>query len=152
MTKDEWLTVKEKLSTPWGTAELVVDGYRLQLQVQQRSPLKFVIVPYVNGVFKGAWMLKDSEEGRRFLRPVQVALFKPTEKARLTKGLSKSAIKRNYGDSLDKTFTHHEWGWPTFGPLQRHLIANNKEIALATPVSTPCLESTSQPTPVAFHA
>lgn len=131
MTKDEWLRVKQELSNPWGAVDLLVDGYRLTLQVQQRAALKFVIVPYVNSVFKGAWMLKDSEEGKRFLRPVEVSVFKPAEKARLTKGMSKTTVKKVFGDRLDKTFAVFQWGWPTFGPLQRHLIANNKVIELA---------------------
>lgn len=130
MNKQDWQQVKEALSTPYGSAELLIDGYRLTLQVQQRSPLKFVIAPYVNGEFKGAWMRHDSEEGRRFLRPAKVPVFKPSEKKRMTKGLSKTQIKKVWGTDIDKTFTIHHWGWPTFGPLQRHLIANNKAIAL----------------------
>lgn len=130
MTKDEWLLVKSKLSHPWGSAELMVDGYRLTLQVKQTKALKFEIMPYVNGKFQGAWMTKDSEEGKRFLRPVTIAVYKPAEKARLTKGMSKKMIKTIFGDGLDKTFAVFAWGWPTFGPLQRHLIANNQVIEL----------------------
>jgi hypothetical protein len=130
MTKDEWLLVKNRLSQPWGVAELMVDGYRLTLQVRQAKALKFEIAPYVNGQFKGAWTRKDSEEGKRFLRPVTVAVYKPAEKARMTKGMSKKMIKSVFGDRLDTTFTIFAWGWPTFGPLQRHLIANNQVIGL----------------------
>ena len=133
MTKDEWLLVKQQLSNPWGSAQLLVDGFKLTLQVQQRAPLKFEIVPYVNGEFRGVWFSKDSEEGKRFLRPVQVRLYKPAELKKLTKGLSKTAVKRVFGDSLDKSFTCIEWGWPTFGPLQRHLVANNKVIQRIEP-------------------
>lgn len=141
MTKDEWLLVKQQLSTPWGTAQLLVDGYRLTLQVQQRAPLKFEIVPYVNGEFKGTWFLKDSEEGKRFLRPVEVRLYKPAQLKKLTKGFSKATIKSVFGDRLDKTTTHREWGWPTFWPLQRHLVANNKVIERIEPTDVTAVQS-----------
>ena len=130
MTKDEWLLVKNKLSHPWGSAELMVDGYKLSLRVEQAKALKYMIVPYVNGEFKGVWMRKDSEEGKRFLRHVTIAVYKPAEKARLTKGVSKKMVKEVFGDRLDATYTVIHWGWPTFGPLQRHLIANNQVIEL----------------------
>ena len=130
MTKDEWLQVKNRLSHPWGSVTLMVDGYTLMLRVEQAKALKFEIMPYVNGEFKGTWMQKDSEEGKRFLRPVTIAAHKPAEKARLVKGMSKKMIKAIFGDRLDATFTVFLWGWPTFGPLQRHLIANNQVIEL----------------------
>lgn len=130
MTKDEWLLVKNKLSYPWGSAELMVDGYRLTLQVKQTKALKFEIMPYVNGQFSGAWMRKDSEEGKRFLRPVSIAAYSPAKKAHLTKSMSKKRIKDIFGDRLDAAYTMLVWGWPTFGPLQRHLIANNQVIEL----------------------
>lgn len=129
MTKDQWLAVKAALSTPWGVVKLDVDGYELTLQVKQIKPLKFAIVPYVNGEIKGIWLTGDNEEGRRFMRPVKVAVFKPAEKKRMTKGLSKANIKKYFGD-IDKTFTVIECLWPSFDPLRRHLIANNKEIEL----------------------
>jgi hypothetical protein len=132
MTKNEWLQVEQQLSSPYGCVELNVDGYRLLLQVRQCKPLKFMIFPYVNGEFKGAWLISECEEQKRFLRPRKVPIYKPAAKKRMTDGLSKSAIKRMWGDRLDETLTTFEWGWPTFGALQRHLVANNKSIELAT--------------------
>lgn len=129
MTKEQWLAVKNALSTPWGVAKLKVDGYALTLQVSQRAPLKFSIYPYVNGVFKGEWLSGEFEEYKRFMRPVQIGVFKPAEKARLKKGLSKKLLKEMSWD-LDKTFTVFHWDWPSFDPLRRHLIANNKVIEL----------------------
>lgn len=130
MTKDEWLLVKNRLSHPWGAVTLMVDGYTLMLRVEQVKALKFSIAPYVNGEFKGIWLRGDCEEAKRFLRPVQIPVFTPSVKARLKKGLSKTAIKRVFGNRLDETLTAFHWGWPTFGPLQRHLIAHNKVIEL----------------------
>lgn len=130
MTKDEWLLVKNKLSHPWGSVTLMVDGYKLALRVEQVKALKFEIMTYVNGEFKGSWMKQGSEEGMRFLRPVKIAAYKPAQKARITKGVSKKMIKEVFGDRLDATCTVFFWGWPTFGPLQRHLIANNQVIEL----------------------
>ncbi len=134
MTKDQWLAVKNALSTPWGSVVLNVDGYKLSLYVRQIKPLKFSIIPYVNGEFKGVWLSGKCEESRRFMRPVQVAVFKPTDKRRLCKGLSKKSVKEYFGD-INKTFTCYQWDWPSFDPLRRHLVANNKLIELVEPAS-----------------
>lgn len=131
MTKDEWLLVKNKLSHPWGSAELLVDGYELVLQVQQVKTLKFTIMVFVNGVSRGAWYSGEAEEAKRFCRPVTKALYGPAMKRAATKGLSKSFIKKHCG-YLDKTYSFCELHWPTFAPLQRHLIANNKVIDLVS--------------------
>lgn len=108
MTKDEWLLVKNKLSHPWGLAELMVDGYKLSLRVERAKALKFVIAPYVSGEFKGAWLRGDCEEAKRFLRPVQVAAYTPAAKVRITKGCQ----KRPSSACLVTAWTRHS---PAFG-------------------------------------
>lgn len=130
MTKDEWLLVKNQLSHPWGSAKLRVDGYELTLQVEQIKPLKFAIMFFVNGVRKGEWMQGKAEESKRFCRPVTKALYSPAKKKAMTKGVSKANIKK-YAGWIETTYSFWELYWPTFAPLQRHLIANNKVIELA---------------------
>lgn len=134
MTKDEWLQVQDKLSHPWGSVHLTVDGYALALQVTQIKPLKYVIMVYVDGVCKGEWCKGEADEAKRFCRPVTRHLYSPARQKDILKGLSKAEIKRSREYlSLDKTFTSYDLYWPSFGPLKRHLIANNKSIELAPP-------------------
>lgn len=131
MTKDEWLQVQDKLSHPWGSVKLMVDGYALTLQVQQIKPLKYVVTVFVNGVYKGEWMNGEADEAKRFCRPVKKSVWSPAKKKAVLKGLSKAEAKRavEYLD-LNKTWTHWDVWWPSFGPLKRHLILNNKSIEI----------------------
>lgn len=127
MTKTEWDQLKVDLGHAYGHAELLVDGYRLTLSVQAVKPLKYEIIPYVNGEFKGIWARDKTEEAVRFLRPVTLHLFSPAQKKRMTKGLSKKLIKELI-PNIDKTSTYYAWGWPSFASLKAHLIKNNKSI------------------------
>ena len=135
MSKDEWLQVQNKLSQPYGTVRLTVDGYALALRVYQVKPLKYVIMVFVNGMFKSEWMNGEADECKRFFRPIKRPLYSPAKKKAALKGLNKSALKiiRDEFPDLDKTFTFFDPRWPSFDPLKRHLIANNKSIELAPP-------------------
>lgn len=137
MTKDEWLQVQDKLSHPWGSVDLTVDGYALALQVRQVKPLKYVIMVYVDGVFKGEWCKGEADEAKRFLRQVKIYLYSPAKQKALLKGLSKTQAKlRAEHFGFDKSWSHYDPCWPSFGPLKSHLIANNKSIEL-TPEALP---------------
>lgn len=129
ITKEQWLEVQQALGNPYGYAELNCDGYRVLLKVTAVGKLKFEILLYVDGFFKGEWLTKDCEERRRFMRPVTLRLYSPKQVSRITKGLTKSAIKK-YMPGLDKTITGYKFCWPSFAPLKRHLIANNQAIEL----------------------
>lgn len=56
-SKEKKQEMIDRLSFPWGRVELLCDGYRIALRVQQISPLKFRVVTYVNGVWEGKWMI-----------------------------------------------------------------------------------------------
>lgn len=137
MTKDQWLQVKQQLSYPYGSVTLTVDGYTLALQVQQVKPLKYGICVFVNGVCKGEWYKGEADEAKRFCRPSVKALWSPARKKAALKGFKSKADIKSMTDllNLDKTWTFWEMYWPTFEPLQRHLIANNQSIELAAATS-----------------
>jgi hypothetical protein len=115
-------------------AKVKVDGYELALAVEQIKPLKCSIMSYVNGEFKGEWLSEKFEESKRFMRPVQVAAFKPADKVHMCKGLSKMLIKELYGD-INKSFTSSRWDWSSFDSLRCHLIGNNTSMDLVEPAS-----------------
>lgn len=129
MTAEDWKKVEAALSGPYGCASFTVDGYALTLQVKQVKPLKFAVMVYVNGWFKGELLQNDCEERRRFYCPKKGRVFTAASKAKLTKGLSKRAIAR-YLPDIDKTFSYWLPVWSSFAPLKRHLVANNKSIEL----------------------
>ena len=132
MSKEDWELVKKRLSHPLGSVDLKIDGYAVTLEVRCVKPLKYAIQVFVNGVSRGAWCAGDSEESRRFLRPVTRALYSPAKKKAALNGLRSKADIKAISNlmGLDKTWTYWDLTWPTFEPLKRHLVANNKSIEL----------------------
>lgn len=127
ITKEQWQKVQDALSSPYGQATLICDGYRVNLQVVPVGNLKFGILPYVNGWSKGEWLTKDCEERRRFMRSKTIRLHTAKQIAEMTRGLTKRAVKK-YMPGLDKTMTVYSLAWQSFAALKRHLTANNKVI------------------------
>lgn len=137
LTKAEWDEVKKHLSTPWGSVDLKIDGYAVTLAVRCSKPLKYVIMVYVDGVSRGEWCKGEAEEAKRFCRPVVHALFSPAKKKAALSGLRKKSDIEFMADllGLHKTFTSWDLCWPSFAPLKRHLLANNKSIELVGAVA-----------------
>lgn len=135
MTKAEWDELKHKLSYAYGREELMVDGFKLTLTVQCVKALKYEITPYVNGEFKGIWCRDKTEEAVRFMCPKTIHLFSPTQKKKMTRGLSKKLIKEWF-PNIDAKSTYYVWGWTSFASLKAHLIKNNKSIELVKPEPT----------------
>lgn len=132
MNKEHWQYVKDQLSVPYGRVELKIDGYAVTLAVRAIKPLKYVIMVYVDGVCRGEWSKGEADESKRFCRPVVHALYSPAKKKAALSGLKKKSDIQYITDalSLNKTFTFWDVTWPTFAPLKRHLLANNKSIEL----------------------
>lgn len=129
MTDEQWQKVANRLATPFMPVHLMVDGYKLTLEVHQEKPLKFVIVPFVNGWSKGEWLINKTEEAKRFFRLVKRPVYSPSQKKKLTKGFSKTNLKKYFPD-INRSVEYYNSFWPSFAPLKRHLIANNKSIEL----------------------
>lgn len=129
LTADQWKKIETSLRIPWGEARLRVDGYELTLQVQQIKPLRYAIVPFVNGFLRGVWLTKTEagewcEEARRFLPLKKVFLYSKTKLMKM------KLPKKMMHEFSSKHFESRGFYWTSFGPLKRHLIANNESIEL----------------------
>lgn len=140
MNKEEWALLERELSSLYGNAELMIDGYTVTFQTGL-CDRRLVVAVYVNGWMKGEWIVKKTDECKRFCRPIVTSVFKPSEKKRLTKGFSKTMIKKYFPD-IDKKGEYYSPHWLSFAPLKRHLIANNKSIVLVKPSVEKAVEGT----------
>lgn len=61
MTAEDWKKVESKLSIPYSSVELKVDGYNLTVGHALEKPLKYCLVVYIDGVFKTNWLFEDCE-------------------------------------------------------------------------------------------
>jgi len=132
MTAEHWKQVEQTLSFAFGSVYLQCDEYKLTLQVVPIKPLQMAIQVYVDGVFRGKWLIEDCEERRRFLRPRRISLYSRAEKERFKaalKGVRKSFLKPHL-ERMEKVAVIYDSTWSSISSLKRHLIANNKAIAL----------------------
>lgn len=127
MTKEEWKQVKEASESLFRQAKLSVDGYELTIRLERITQYKNAIMIYVNGSFKGKWLLEDCEERRRFLCPRNRSLLKGKDKEAMLKGLSKK--RKAEFESINKFVNYYPY-WTSFNSLKKHLIANNENIEL----------------------
>jgi len=123
LTKEQWLELEKKLTRPWDTAWLLIDGYDITLTVHSLKALRMEICVYVNGFLKGEYIATDCEERRRFYRPtvrniLPVKMRKKSERLRKKYGL------------VSASYTTYSWGWTSFAALRRHLVKNNQSIEL----------------------
>lgn len=125
MTKEQWDKVDRSMQSPYGRVSLLCDGFKITVETGlYKRKLSSII--YVNGLFKGAWMLEDCEERRRFFRPIKTLVWR----RKLTKGISKRMLKSL---NIDPTETRIAFSaeWSSFRSLKAHLLKNNTSIELA---------------------
>lgn len=96
LTKEQKQELIDKLASPWGRVNLLCDGYRITLAVQQVSPLKYRVVTYINGVWEGKWVDGSrSFPEQKFINRKEVSLVTPSEKAKAEKIFGKRAVAKD---------------------------------------------------------
>ena len=128
MTPADWERVKTALTSPYGRVRLKCDTYDLTLGVVPQGPLRYMIVPFLGGRFKGEWIVNDCEERRRFLRRRKVTLYSTAETAKLVRKFGRKRAEEIF--HIERAYQRWYLEWPSFAPLKRHLIANNESIEL----------------------
>lgn len=127
MTEDEWAKVERALSSPYGAADLRVDGFEVALRVERLRKLQYTIVVYVNGSWKGTWLRTDCEERRRFFRQVRRSFMTRTRYENWRKAFGK---KRADAERAQARGAYWLPDWTSFGALRRHMVKNNASIEL----------------------
>jgi len=129
ITQEQWQDVEEKLKSFYNIVCLNCDGYKLELCLQRTSQMENHIGFYVNGVFKGKWILEDCEERRRFFRPVTRKVFPLATRQRVKKAYGKREYAKQ-AEQWEKSSTYYLSHWKSFKRLKSHLIKHNNKIEL----------------------
>lgn len=127
MTEQDWKAVESKLLHPYGYAKLMVDGYRIDLQLQPETAFKNVIAVYINGEIQGKWLTSDCEERRRFFQKTKHTLLRKTKDFYK---LSKKRQKALEAMAEQHVFCTYTCFWGSFKKLKAHLIKNNNSIEI----------------------
>jgi hypothetical protein len=138
MTKEEWQQVQKELSLPWARVVLQCGEDQITLQVQRESTLRYCIMLYVDGWFRGNMTQYDSDVRRRFMCPNKHFYYgskakREAERKKQKELLSifgKKKAKQFMGPEPDKIFFTYSPYWFSFQRLKSHLVKNNPEITL----------------------
>lgn len=128
MTKEEWVQVEKALQSLYSIVELKIDGYKVALRLERLDTYKNAITVYINGEFKGKWLMEECEERRRFLRKREKSLITQKQKKDLNK-LSKK-FRKEHEEWFNRSYVYYEPWWTSFNSLRKHLIKENESIEL----------------------
>lgn len=132
-SKEKKQEMIDQLSLPWGRVELLCDGYRIALRVQQTSPLKFRVVTYVNEVWEGKWMIgTETFPEQKFLNRRERPLATPTDKAKAEKIFGKRAVAKDPWYS--KKLVTYDVSWASGKAAINHLfrVCDSVQVVPAT--------------------
>ena len=123
LTAEQWQAVEKLATSLYTHASLLVDGYRLDLQLVPDGPYKNIIFVYMDGKIDWGKLTKDCDERRRFCRPVTKYLL-PAKPPKSWKPKEWQRRRR------ETAFTAYYPWWTSFDPLKRHLVKNNHDIEI----------------------
>lgn len=96
LTKEQKQTLINELGHPFGSVNLLCDGYRITLNVERTSTLAYRVITYVNGFWKGEWFSgSQSHPEQKFLNRRERAVCKPSEKARAERLFGKRLVAKD---------------------------------------------------------
>lgn len=120
LTKEQKADAIKKLDTPFGYLELACDGYRVTLQVQRAKGLRYRVMTYINGEFKGIWAQSSTPAPeQKFLNKVTKPLFIRAHKAKMEKVFGKRAVAKD--PAYSKTISAYFPDWASGKAAINHL-------------------------------
>ena len=91
MTDEQWKQMESRLSRPFGSVKMQIDGYEITVVVEPLKGMKLVLMVYVDGYFRGKWLTEDCDIRKRFYYCSKRSLLTAKEKKRLQR--EKKAIR-----------------------------------------------------------
>ena len=120
LTKEQKQKLIDDLKCTWGRVDLLCDGYRVTLAVERYSGLKYRVITYVNGYWKGEWFSGPSEHPeQKFLNRRERPLASPKQKADAEKILGKRAVAKDPWYS--KKLVTYDISWASGSAAINHL-------------------------------
>ncbi|WP_104565828.1 hypothetical protein [Ralstonia mannitolilytica] len=119
LTREQIIAIEYELANPYGMVQLKCDGYTVDLRVEREKPLKYVLAVYVDGVRNMGWVKGDSEEAKRFCRPIVRPFYSAQQKAKLVRTFGKRRAAEHFPKLNDAMTTYLPF-WPSVKPMLRH--------------------------------
>jgi hypothetical protein len=136
LSKEQRSALESALNHPYGSVCLICDGRDITLQVQRFSALKYRVMTFVDGTFKGAWTNCETPcPEQKYLRKSVRNLYPPAARAKLVKEVGKKFAEKI---GASKTLTMYWPDWPSGKAALGHLCKVCDSVEIATPKPGGC--------------
>jgi len=129
MTPSEWKRVEDSLAFPHGKATLRCDGRDVAAVVQMTKPLRYAVVVYVDGHWKGEWLRADRPcDEQRFMNPHERAYYSAADLKLYRRAYSAKQMR-------EMTDKKHRWfspDFPTAKAFRRRIVSQCKCLELVS--------------------
>lgn len=124
LTKQQWVEVEKCATSLFGKqVDLLIDGFKVSLEMEPKDRYHNVIMVYINDIIDGKKLMEDCEERRRFWCPHTRSLI-PVKPEKGWKKAEWEALRKKH------SYTYYLPWWTSFNALRRHLIKNNQSIEI----------------------
>lgn len=133
LTKLQWQTLERQLTYPYASVKLKCDSHEIIARVEKAKGLKYSIMVYVDGEFKGIWLNGEDERCLKFYRARKHYLWRGKLREELRDTLRKRRPKesRDYcKEMLEKYFFTWVPYWPSASAFFRHIRKTCKQIEI----------------------
>lgn len=130
MTVEEWTIVERKLSVPFGSVKLKIDGYTVEI-IRSASTVEcsLNVHVYIDKTQIFDWYLCCPEAQKRFgrYRKEYILLTARSKEGKILKGKREKILERI---KRIHTLEIYYPDWTSFRSMKSHFIKNNKSIEL----------------------
>jgi hypothetical protein len=135
MDKKALMALASRLDHVYGRLELLCDGHAVTAEVQNVGALRYEVMVFVDGHFRGEWLMTDREVPDIVLkvyRTISRPLFsKQTRDSMQKLTRSKHPEIRALGAGWDKTYSFRRSTWPSGRAFLAHIAKTCTSIELA---------------------
>ncbi|MYM80559.1 hypothetical protein GTP44_01110 [Duganella sp. FT50W] len=110
LSKQQKEDLIKELSLPWGSVNLMCDGYLVSLNVERKTAMTFRVYTYVNGLMKAAWVIgSNPAPEQKFLRQSVRPNLSPAKRSKMEKALGKRHVSKDPYFSGSYTIYLPDW-------------------------------------------
>lgn len=120
LTREQKDRLAQTLTSPFGGVKLLCDGYQITLVVERFKGMRYRVMTYVDGHFKGEWVDPDNNAPEsKFLHKMVIPACSPSRKREVEKALGKRYVKNN--PYYSKTIPYYRPDWASGKAALNHL-------------------------------
>lgn len=138
ITKEQWEEITGTLSMPWGSVDLKIDNFIVNLRVEYVKEMTFGIKVYIDKKIEHRWIFDGTDEAKRFFCPISKFIFSAKERALYTKLNGGKRCPKAELERINRKYVYYRPFWSNFKTMRRHFEKNNHSMEVVNIGYVPC--------------